>query len=276
MMPFLDAITEAANTITEILESPRGLKHPRHRAHLDPAITAVKEVMAGYFAAQGKSVLEHIKPHIEAARKQFGEASGQGKRFSSTLVPTSLHPLSFPVTGAEVSAYGEAITAAIAGAAKVLADDLETGAIASEDVASAYLRSNSLAKLTGEIADTTKDRLRDSIANAWDAGGSYDQVVKSITDTFADFSEKRAAMIAQNEVGNAYSQARKSIAAGAGFDEKSSEIESDNPCEACVDNEAAGWLPVEDSYPSGDDGPLFHVNCLCSENFRKVSGAEEE
>jgi hypothetical protein len=41
------------------------------------------------------------------------------------------------------------------------------------------------------------------------------------------------------------------------------------PCERCEDNQAEGWIDSEDVYPSGDDGPPFHKNCVCVEEYRE-------
>lgn len=38
---------------------------------------------------------------------------------------------------------------------------------------------------------------------------------------------------------------------------------SDNPCEECIENEDAGWIPLSSEFPSGDYGPLAHLNCGC-------------
>ncbi len=49
-------------------------------------------------------------------------------------------------------------------------------------------------------------------------------------------------------------------------------IEGDSasgPCEICEDNQAEGWIDSEDVYPSGDDGPPFHPNCVCTEEYKE-------
>lgn len=38
---------------------------------------------------------------------------------------------------------------------------------------------------------------------------------------------------------------------------------SDDPCETCIENEDAGWIPVSSEFPSGDYAPLAHLNCQC-------------
>lgn len=40
-------------------------------------------------------------------------------------------------------------------------------------------------------------------------------------------------------------------------------------CELCEENIDAGWIDSEDVYPSGDDGPEFHPNCVCVEEYRE-------
>lgn len=41
------------------------------------------------------------------------------------------------------------------------------------------------------------------------------------------------------------------------------------PCEICEENQAEGWIDSEDVYPSGDDGPPFHPNCVCAEEYKE-------
>ena len=40
------------------------------------------------------------------------------------------------------------------------------------------------------------------------------------------------------------------------------------PCQTCDDNEAEGWIDSESVYPSGDDAPPFHPNCVCDEEYK--------
>ena len=201
-----------------------------------------------------------------------------GRRFSNTLLPTSLHPLRFPVTQSEETEYGEAITGAIMGAAKVLAAEMKSGATISEDVAGRYLRDNSLTKLTGGFSDTSIDRLRDAIANAWDAGGSYDQIVAAIQDTFAQFSDVRAGMIAQTEVNAAYNNGLLNMGRDLGMSEKAWDPDGECCEEICQPNVDQDYIGIEEDFDSGDDSPPGHVNCNCTLRFRagEESGEEEE
>ena len=268
-------LVEAANDLARLLEA-RGLKHPKHAQHVAPARKRIEAVMAHYFERQRKAVLAAVKPHIkrqlEAHPVPVKEASTQAKSFASALLPRSLQPLSFAATRAEESEYNSAITDLISAAAK----SLDASAAVGEDFAGQYLRSNSLSKLTGGLNNTSIDRLQNAIGDAWDKGGSYDQIVQAIQSKFEDFSDTRAGLIAQNEVSAAYNSARASIAESLGFDEKSSEVESGNPCEECIENEDEGWIDAGDEFPNGGDAPPFHVNCECVVNFRKSSESDDE
>lgn len=293
------------NRVAALLEAQaKGLRHRRHARHLTPAKDRLKALFASYFKRQGAAVLKAVAPHIKrelvsfppilkeslggnvtpaaaaSYRALYGamkEASSRGKQFAAGLVPTSLQPLRFAATASERDEFNGAIADLVTGAASTLA--LQSGQSAlkdsADDVASRYLRDNSLSKLTIDLGSETESRLRGALADAWDAGGSYDEMVSAITDTFADFSEVRAGLIAQTEAVDAYNASRSDIAAEAGFDEKSWETESGNPCETCLGNEADGWIGVDETFSSGDDAPTAHPNCECVLNFRSSSDEEE-
>ncbi len=280
MLDPLTEIIESANALSAIIEAStprRGLNHPRHRKTLAAARAKVEQVMRSYFRRQEEALLAEVRPKITAARGMYAEArSVGGKRFANGLLPSSLHPLRFPVTSAETDDYNDAITDAIAGAAKTLAKELAVGATISDDVAGRYLRDNSLTKLTGGFSDTTIQRLRDAVADAWDAGGSYDQVVGAIKGVFDDFSDTRAGLIAQTEVNDAYNHGRVELANEAGFDEKAWDPDGEACEEICQPNVDQGWIGIDDDFDSGDDAPPAHPNCDCSISFRKGAESPED
>jgi hypothetical protein len=262
----LDNLIESANALAALLEAAApaaGLKHERHARSIMPARRKVERVMRSYFNRQMHALLAEIKPKITAR-----EASQGGNQYAHSILPSSIHPLRFPVTQAETSEYNDAIEAAIRGAAASIA----AGEIVVDDVVSRYLRDNSLTRLTGEISDTSVNRLRDAIADAWDAGGSFNQVVSAIQATFSAFSDVRAGMIAQTEVNDAYNRGRMATAIMAGFDQKAWDPDGD-ACPICLDNVDAGWIGIDEDFPSGDPAPTAHPNCDCSIDFQK--GFEE-
>ncbi len=229
--------------------------------------------MASYFRRQVESVVTDIRSRIAAGvlthPAPLVEADRAAKHFASMVLPDSVVPLRFIVTDTEDADFRDAINEAMQQAARTLGREVGNRALAlPHDEVESYLRERSLSKLTGNLEETSVDRLRNAIADAWEAGGSYDQIVEAVQNTFEDFSDVRAGMIAQTEAVDAYNAGREATARAAGFDEKSWETESGNPCETCLENEADGWIPIDDDFTSGDDAPTAHVNCQCVLNFR--------
>ena len=257
-------LADAANDLAALLEAANGktgLRHPSHARVIAPARRKVERVLREYFRRQEAALLAEVKPKILAR-----EASGGGILYAQHILPTSIHPLRFPVSSVETEEYNDAIAEVIRGAAA----SIKAGSVIADDVASRWLRDNSLTKLTGDFSVTSVNRLRDAVADAWDEGGSFDQVVRAIQDTFEDFSSTRAEMIAQTEVNDAYNQGRMDTAVNAGFDEKSWDPDGE-ACEICMENVDAGWIPIDDDFPSGDLAPTAHPNCDCSIDFQKGS-----
>jgi len=61
-------------------------------------------------------------------------------------------------------------------------------------------------------------------------------------------------------------------AAAAGATEKSW---VGGTCEMCQENADAGWIDMDDTFPSGDDEPPAHPNCDCDIETRDASEEEE-
>ncbi len=282
-------LVDAANDLALLLEqaAPRqGLRHISHARVIVPARRKVERVLREYFRRQEAALLGEVKPKIglleaaspssswrESLEVRAKEASSGGHLYANAILPLSIHPLRFPVTQVETSEYNSAVRSAIVGAAAQAAKEMDTGAAAAEDFASRYLRDFSLTKLVGDFSDASINRLRDAIADAWDAGGSFEQVVAAIRDTFAEFSEKRAEMIAQTEINDAYVYGRMQTARSAGLDQKAWDEDGTEFCEICGENIDAGWIGIDEPFPSGDMAPTAHPRCDCSIDFQK--GAAE-
>lgn len=249
-----------------------GLLHKRHQATLAGVRTKLKKLFAGYFKRQGAAIMEAVKPNIQRAISQYSEARGSGKRFATTLVPKSLHPLTFGATDDETGEFNAAIKAAIEGAGITLAKELKAKGTLGPNVAEDYLREHSLEKLTGGFADTTIERLRNSIADAWDEGGNFDQIVGAIKGTMEDFSTTRAEMIAQTEANDAYNTGRMAMAAELDMDEKAWDPAGDACEEICQPNADQGWIPIDEDFESGDDAPTAHPNCFLAGTLVSAGG----
>ncbi len=271
-------LVDAANDLAALLEAAapypwRGLRHPKHARIIAPARRKVERVLRHYFHRQMEALLAEVKPkimmrevtaHWDFVPIQPREASGGGMLYAGHLLPTSIAPLRFPVTSVETDEFNDAIEQAIKGAAA----SMNVGKLVVDDAVSRWLRDNSLTKLTGDFSTTSINRLRDAVADAWDAGGSFEQITRAIQDTFQDFSDTRAGMIAQTEVNDAYNNGRIYTAVNAGFDQKAWDPDGE-ACELCMGNVDAGWIGIDEDFPSGDMAPTAHPNCDCSIDFQK-------
>src|ERR1017187_4823665 len=139
------------------------------------------------------------------------------------LPVSSLQPLRLPITGGDD--LNQAIKAAINREAAKLVAELKSGVTTSEDAGGRWLRDHSLAKLTGNFSEASITQLRNALADAWNAGGSFNQIVDVIHSVFADFSDEQAATIAQTAMNTAYSVGRMAMA-----DRKSTRLNSSHRC----------------------------------------------
>ena len=187
-------------------------------------------------------------------------------------LPSSLHPLEFPIT-AGGNSVDQVIGAAIRNEAARLEAELKSGATISESVAGRWLREHSLTGLTGAFPEATINRLRNALADTWEAGGGPDQLVGAVRSVFADFSDQRAEVVAQTEVNTAYNVGRMATARETGMQEKSWSADGTDACEECQRRIAAGWIPIGEPFPGGVMAPCLHDGCDCSVDFRKTNWA---
>ncbi len=84
-----------------------------------------------------------------------------------------------------------------------------------------------------------------------------------IQDAVDGMSSWRADMIAATEMNDAMSQAflQKLINNSVGYKQW---ILGPDPCPICEENADEGAIPVDEEFPSGDDFPPAHPNCVCT------------
>jgi hypothetical protein len=269
---FDEAIDLAIMTI-DTLES---LRHPKHAAALEPIRADAKAVLQKFFARQYKELAKEIKPKLEAlASLAESQAMQPGIRHIREADATDAVKDAMPDGGIPLALtsgmsvdYSKALTAAMTAGFDVLAAENEAESEIAQDVVEEYLRDHSLAKLTGDFEPTTVQRLQNALADAYRNGADYEGLLQAVKDEYDGFSSVRAGMIAQTEMNNAYNAGRAALADSLDFDEKSWSCDGPNPCLICLENQAMGWIPIEDSFPSGDDIPTAHPGCFCSADFR--------
>jgi phosphohistidine phosphatase SixA len=276
-------IFEAADAGLTLVESlgRRSLRHPDHARLITPIARKVKTLMTRLFADQRTAVLEAARPWLKLHMKEADDNPATtppenvkpdaAAQLATDILPDTMAALHLTVSAADASGYRDLIQTAIEKATAQLEAELRSGATIPETQLSRYLEQNSLGKLTGGLDETSKQRLRDAVANAVSEGGTADDIVGAIEDTFTEFEGRRAELIAQTEVNDAYNFGRHKLASAAGLDEKEWVTESAKPCLECIANEAVGWMPIEGEFPSGDEIPTAHPGCYCGVDFRRVS-----
>lgn len=130
------------------------------------------------------------------------------------------------------------------------------------------------AERVGGLNDTTHDAMRVLLRQAADEGWSYDKTASAIRDRFADMSRQRATLIAVTEVGDAYSEgnrivARDMQAAGLAMEKRWLTSRDERVTQGCRDNATAGWIDLEQPFPSGHQRPLRFPRCRCDTEFRR-------
>jgi SPP1 gp7 family putative phage head morphogenesis protein len=142
-----------------------------------------------------------------------------------------------------------------------------------------YLKEHGFEKMARDLDATTADRLESLLVDGLENGKSYDQIAKAIRDEFKDFTGARADLIATTEIGEAYSAA--TLEAAQELEDKGIDLEKswltvgdDRVDEDCAANEDAGWIDLDDEFPSGDDRPLSHPGCRCSLLVQRVKVEE--
>jgi hypothetical protein len=161
------------------------------------------------------------------------------------------------------------------------------GGVVSLDLANpraqAYLVRHGAERVTA-ISLETRARLRTLLANAIEDGKSYTTLGREIEQLFSGFGAARpqrhvatrAELVAITETGDAYAAGNRELAKQVQQDgqviEKHWLTAADDRVddEICAANEEAGWIDLDDPYPSGHMRPLGHPACRCDEAHRAV------
>lgn len=253
-------VAEAAANLVDVLEVDAppigGLKHLKHAIVLAPIRADATVILRKYFKRQGKLVLAKIRPLLR-------EADAKDK--AKAVIPDPL-PISF--TGGMNVDYSKALSAALEAGYEGLAGELGSDSAITEDVVQSYLKGRSLTKLTGGLDETTVDRLRSALADAYDKGADFEGLRQAVKEEYSGFNDVRAGMIAQNEMNSAYNHGRYQMGVDFGADEKAWDPDGTACEEICVPNVLDGWIPIDEDFESGDDMPPGHVNCDCTLSVR--------
>lgn len=119
-------------------------------------------------------------------------------------------------------------------------------------------------RFASDISATSIRGIRDQIAEGIANGEGHYQLRSRVLGYYERQAEWRAGLAAQYESGTAYEAVRDALAVNQGFT-RHRWIDSGDAdvCDICRGNTAAGWLPVDQAFPSGHRFPLAHPNCRC-------------
>jgi hypothetical protein len=137
-----------------------------------------------------------------------------------------------------------------------------------DDYASA--RAGDLLTAGGEdsIIDSTRNMVTEEVTKSVVSGGSASDTADAVQEGYA-FSEDRADVIANNEAQLANGAGILAVvalaqASGMQLGKYWETAQDDLVEETCLENEAAGVIPFNEPFPSGDEGTPAHPRCRCS------------
>lgn len=98
-----------------------------------------------------------------------------------------------------------------------------------------------------------------------------------LLDVNARLKGERIGKIIEEEAFHADKAGAYATASDLGFKAKRSIHSGDMlVCPVCIENAGVGWIPIDDTYPSGEIAPPFHPNCRCDEVYAKEDVLQEQ
>lgn len=150
-----------------------------------------------------------------------------------------------------------------------------------DPAARAYIRRVG-ADLVTRVDDTTRARLRRLIEDGTHSGWNYNQIAQSIISEFGEMAvgrpqqhiDSRAHLIAVTELGNAFEDgslgaARRMAQMGLEMEKKWLTVGDNRVSDGCRDNQAEGWIPLDQQFRSGHDRPLRFPGCRCTALYQR-------
>lgn len=130
------------------------------------------------------------------------------------------------------------------------------------DQAATYAAQKVDTLITG-LDQTSLDAIGDAVSTGISDRLGVPGTAKLIKNAVDGMSSYRAEMIASTEMNDAMSQAfLKKLVRNA--IEYKQWILGPNACEICEQNAEESPIPIDEDFPSGDDAPPAHPNCVCA------------
>lgn len=272
-------------------EFEEAITRGNQRKKMERLIRPLEIALRKGFREQGSLVarkLRQVKRFFAEGGDPFKQHDAwMNMQFSEALPPSEFNKIWAEVTLETVKVFSLPIDAAVAKALEYggLAMIAELGMQMKFDLknprAVDYLREYG-ADLVKGINETTRDMLQTLITQAAEEGWSYKRTAEAIIERFEEFGvgkpqahiDSRAHLIAVTETGNAYEEGNRIIAkdlqdAGLEMEKYWSTVEDGKVSAGCQENEAAGWIKIDQSFPSGHQRPLRFPGCRCECRYRR-------
>lgn len=264
------------------IEAIRRSKHARIR---EREARRLKLSMRKAFRIQGKRFVRAFSKFRDRFTEAASVPSAFGNDHAVTFqesVPASEWSFVFYVTAQDtLDIFAKPIQRAaevsmLAGADAMIADlGMQIRFDLQNPRAIKYLEDYGARQVT-KINDITRDFLNTLITQATEEGWSYKRTAEAIIERYEEFAigrpqehiDSRAHHIAVTETGNAYAEGNLSVArdlkaAGIQMEKFWSTVGDNKVSEGCQENEAIGWIEIDEAFPSGHLRPLRFPGCRC-------------
>jgi len=117
-------------------------------------------------------------------------------------------------------------------------------------------------RFADQVNDTTKDALRETLKEGYEAGEGIPDLTKRVGEIFDSREKWEAERIARTETIEAHNQADLLAYEQSGVVSKKEWLAEPDACELCqIDGES---VLLKENFSTGDDSPPAHPNCRCT------------
>jgi|APSaa5957512622_1039677.scaffolds.fasta_scaffold27859_2 hypothetical protein len=242
----------------EVLSLFEALREANERAEVDKVAVRLQTAMRKAFRLQGKPVSKKVKAGDPDWMLRFYEITVK-------TAPFFVGPIQKAAEQSLVIGANQAIAELGLG----ISFDLKNPR------ALAYLKDYGVQRVA-KIDSTTQKYLSTLLQQSLDEGWSSKRTAAAIIERYEQFAigqpqahiESRAHLIAVTETGEAYSEANLMVAqdlqdAGITMEKAWSTVGDGKVSEGCLENEAKGYIGLNQEFPSGHQRPLRFPGCRC-------------
>ncbi|MGE4535419.1 phage minor head protein [Halomonas sp.] len=273
----MSSATRLLEAVETFLETSAAVSfNRRKRRALKPIERRLELAMQRAFRRQGRVFVKKLATLKDRFPTETSEA-----RLSEAIEEWEWLALYAAAVQETLKAFTEPIDLAArralrAGALHVLADaGVALSFTLKNPRAVSFLKEYGAQRVT-KINETTRDYIKSVVTQGVEEGWSYDKMARAITARYEEFAvgqpqqhiASRAHLVAVTEAGEAYCEGNMEVAqdleaAGLTMMKKWSTVGDSKVSDGCRDNEAVGWIPLNQAFPSGHQRPLRFPGCRC-------------